>query len=189
VCILLVAYRRGHIPEGETPSITQLEYAIADGLKAVDLEPTEPEYRAGLGQCYAQGGREEEAYSAYREAVRLQPDNSENVFLAGWYAYRTGRLAEAIEASRRATELRTDHPMSFFNLGLALIASGETAAALREYAIGVGICPRQTAEEAHAEISRAAGDLDDLASRRAELRPEIGRARETLQRGLKSASG
>src|SRR5262249_29971214 len=79
VCILLVAYRRGHIPEGETPSITQLEYAIADGLKAVDLEPTEPEYRAGLGQCYAQGGREEEAYSAYREAVRLQPDNSENV--------------------------------------------------------------------------------------------------------------
>src|SRR5262245_61337296 len=29
LCILLVGFRRGHIPEGETRSITQLEYAEA----------------------------------------------------------------------------------------------------------------------------------------------------------------
>ena len=32
LCVLLVALRRGHIPEGETQSITQLEYAAAESL-------------------------------------------------------------------------------------------------------------------------------------------------------------
>jgi tetratricopeptide (TPR) repeat protein len=164
------------------------EEAISDGMKMVELEPESPDYAAALGWVYGEAGREEEALAAYREATRLQPDNADHLSSVGWYAYRTGHLQESIEASRRSSELRTDVPMVLFNLGLALVANGETQAALREYAFGKSVCGRLPPDEAESNVNGALGDLDELAGRRPDLLPAIERVQELMRQPMKSAS-
>jgi tetratricopeptide (TPR) repeat protein len=92
---------------------------LAWGRRWTQAEPGNDDAWFSLGFAYGNLGRNQEAITAYREALRLKPD-----FVEAWcnlgVAYRKlGRYPEAIEAYREALRLKPDHAEAWNNLGAA----------------------------------------------------------------------
>src|SRR5690606_13341858 len=65
--------------------------AIESYEKALELRPRFPGAKLGLGHVLKTVGRQEEAIAAYRECIRLRPDNGETYWsLANLKTYRLG---------------------------------------------------------------------------------------------------
>src|SRR5262249_19658895 len=81
-------------------------------------------------------GRYEEAEAAYREALRLRPDDPEAHYNLGAALSRQGRDKEAQAAYREALRLRLHYPQAHCNLGHALCEQGRFLDALEELRVG-----------------------------------------------------
>ncbi|RMG61162.1 MAG: tetratricopeptide repeat protein [Deltaproteobacteria bacterium] len=74
-----------------------------------------------LGNLYFDANQNAEAVKAYREALRLDPNDPNVLTDMGICLRRLGRADEAIEAFRAAIRLKRDHYQSRYNLGLTLL--------------------------------------------------------------------
>lgn len=80
-------------------------------------EPGKDSAWVGLGVAYGKLGRYQEASEAYREALRLKPDNAITWdYLAFTYG-NLGRYRESVEAYREALSLRPDDADAWNDLG------------------------------------------------------------------------
>jgi Flp pilus assembly protein TadD len=86
-----------------------------------------------LGFAYANLGRHREAIEAYRQALRLKPDDV-NIWLNLGGAYgKLGRYREVVEASRQALRLKPDDADAWINLGIAYGKLGRHREAIAAY--------------------------------------------------------
>jgi adenylate cyclase len=96
----------------------EYERAIAEGERAVDLEPGGWNSHMRYGMSLYYGGRPEEALQALQKAIRLNPVGESSPFFHLGHAYRTtGRLEEAVSEYKKALQRAPDN--IFAHLGLA----------------------------------------------------------------------
>ncbi|MBB4287530.1 tetratricopeptide repeat protein [Roseospira goensis] len=98
-----VLYRRGIAHE----RAGQWDRAEADFLRALELEPNQPEVLNYLGYSWLDRGEHiERAVEMVQEAVRQRPNDGYIVDSLGWGYYLLGRYEAAVTELERAVELR-----------------------------------------------------------------------------------
>ncbi|RMD91692.1 MAG: tetratricopeptide repeat protein [Alphaproteobacteria bacterium] len=101
------------------------EKAEADFLKALELEPDQPQVLNYLGYSYVEMGiKLDEAMELIKRAVAAEPDSGYIVDSLGWVQFRLGDYGEAVVNLERAAELMPTDPIVNDHLGDAYWAVG-----------------------------------------------------------------
>ena len=90
-------------------------------------------------------GKPEEAIGAYREAIRLKPDDADAYANLGDTLNQEGKLEEAIAAYRAAIRLQPDFADAHNNLGNMMANQGKLDEAVAEYRESIRIQPNMAA--------------------------------------------
>ena len=98
-------------------------------------------------------GKLDEAIAAYREAIRLKPDDAEAHYNLGIALSGQGKLDEAIAEYREAIRLKPDYAEAHYNLGIALDGQGKLDEAIAEYREAIRLKPDYA--EAHYNLGIA----------------------------------
>jgi tetratricopeptide (TPR) repeat protein len=107
--------------------------------------PRNADYYIGLGRALEGQHRLDEAESALRESILVEPGYWMTYNSLGSFLFSFGRSDEAVEAYRRVTELAPGNSSGFNNLGAALMTSGNLEAAARAFERSVEIEPGRSA--------------------------------------------
>jgi hypothetical protein len=175
---LLVAPREANAAAGEPH---ELRYAVAleaagrhDEAVALyqrlsDKEPASALVWTNLGNAEARRGRTIEAELAYRQALELEPENTDALNNLAWLLYEQGeRLAEAEELARRAVGLAgADAYLALDTLGRILRAEGRCREAVQSLLAAEQQAPAaaQGREQLALELGLAERDCGDSAWR------------------------
>ena len=110
-----ISYERAH----------QWSKAEADFLKALQLQPDQPDVLNYLGYSWVdQGVRLPEGRAMIEKAVSLRPKDGAIVDSLGWALYRLGDYQSAVKALERAVELKAEDPTINDHLGDAYFQVG-----------------------------------------------------------------
>jgi tetratricopeptide (TPR) repeat protein len=110
----LVAFNLGRVDE-----------AIQLTLRAIQLNPLQPNYRVNLGCFFSAAGRHLEAIANYRQAVQQKPDLFQAHFNLGNEFLDLHRFDEAIASLNDALRVRPNDPQAFNNMALALVRKAQ----------------------------------------------------------------
>jgi tetratricopeptide (TPR) repeat protein len=94
--------------------------AVAEGRRAIELDPNHPSALNNLGIAYFDTEDYEAAEQCYRRALALDPNFAEAYSNLGNALRTTKRLDEAVVAYNRAIALRPNYAEAYNNLGTAL---------------------------------------------------------------------
>jgi adenylate cyclase len=104
----------------------QYEKAIAEGEKAVALNPNADSALVWLGMAMDGVGRSEEAIALHKKAMRLSPFPPSYYYLQLGHAYRsTERYKEAITEYKKALHLTPKNVFAFVGLAICYSLSGQ----------------------------------------------------------------
>jgi len=131
-----------HVDQGmEYHGQGELDKAIAEYEKAIELEPNDADAHRNLGTAYGEQGKWEESAAAYERAIEIDPDFGEAYGdLAAAY-FRLGRIPEALETGEKAIELAPDYATAHNNLGIIYKEQGEYDLAIAEYEKAIELDP------------------------------------------------
>ena len=104
--------------------------AIRDGISN---RQEDADLRNLLGWVYTQAARPSDAEAAYREAIRLDPEEGEHHADLGRMLTRAGRIEDAVSAYREATRLALRDDAPWYELGLLLERTGRVREAESAY--------------------------------------------------------
>ena len=79
------------------------------------------------------------AIEAYKQVIRINPDNAYAHYNLGVAYANLGRYSEEIEAYKQAICFNSDYAYAHYGLGLAYLKIGDTGSALQEYKILKGL--------------------------------------------------
>lgn len=85
---------------------------------ATQLDPSNLDAWAMLGDIYTEQNNYEEAIGIYRRILQTQPNNADCHNYLGYLLWQLDKNDEAIEAYQRAIQLNIDNPIAFNNLGV-----------------------------------------------------------------------
>ncbi len=111
----------------------QVDGAIVQYGKALELEPRYVEARINLGHALAGRGRIDEAIAQYGKALELEPDNALAHNDLGSALTDCGKFDEAIAHFQKALDLKPDYAEARNNLGNAMLGCGEVDEAIAQY--------------------------------------------------------
>jgi TonB family protein len=94
-------------------------------------DPNSFEILIGLGRCYYELRRDDEALALYQEASARNATVWDAQYYAGRIHLENGRYAEAVEPLGKANNLKPDDPDTISSFGIALSKSGRAAEAIR----------------------------------------------------------
>ena len=94
-----------------------------------------------LGSEYLRAGAVQDAITANRRALEIDPSSQEALGNLGVSLVQTGRLTEAIELFRKGTEAHPQHAASYLNLGLAYAARGDLPQATANFRRAIELNP------------------------------------------------
>jgi tetratricopeptide (TPR) repeat protein len=103
----------------------QIDDAITEDRKAIDLKPTYANAQNNLGNALFQKGRRTEAVEHYKKALALEPDFPEPHNNLANALFKEGQIDEAIEQYKRAVTLRPQIAELHYNLGSAYVVKGD----------------------------------------------------------------
>ena len=113
--------------------------AIAEYLRALDLDPVHPEAHFNLGRAYDKLGRMDEAAQEYQAALAIRPNYAKARNNLGVIYMKKGFMEEAVRELEAATELDPINPASYNNLAniLAELERFEEAVSVYHLALGL----------------------------------------------------
>jgi tetratricopeptide (TPR) repeat protein len=126
--------------------------AIQAFLTEATLNPKAGTYHF-IGNAYRYTGKFDEAVTAYRDALRLDPEYTRLFEDLGDAYYGLGRYTQAIDAYRQAIKADPDNVGARFSLSLTELRHGDVKVALEQYQIIQKRDP-DTAEALRREITR-----------------------------------
>ncbi|TLY19830.1 MAG: tetratricopeptide repeat protein [Nitrospirae bacterium] len=137
-------------PDGAPP--------IEGRLEAVRKNPTDPRARLELGVAYAQAEEYDLAMAELVEAIKLNPENRDNLsaranYHLGLVLLALDRASLAVNAFREALRLGWKDAAVYLALGQALAGQGKFEAAIAQYDEALRLAPG--AIEAHAGLGLA----------------------------------
>jgi tetratricopeptide (TPR) repeat protein len=110
-----------------------LDGAIDQHLKTIQINPTCAEAHRHLGKAYKQQGKVDEAIEHYSQSLRLNPTNANVCFSLGLVYQNQDGLDRAIEQYRQALRLKPDYAQAYNNLAIALYQQGKLNEAVQTY--------------------------------------------------------
>ena len=143
---------------------------VEERLEAVRKEPTDPRARLELGIAYAETEEYDFAMSELVEAIRLNPDNKENLsaqanFQLGMVLSTLDRPGLATKAYREALRLGLQEAPVHTALGEALAAERKYEEAIGEYRAALTLSPNSFAARAGLALAlEASGHPDEAIS-------------------------
>jgi tetratricopeptide (TPR) repeat protein len=138
------------------------EEAIKAYRKAISLVPAFPGFWRKLGFVYWMSGQKDQAIAAYKEAVRLQPDDAESHQMLG--DIQLGEPGIAIQEYRQAVQLKPTNAKYRQGLGLALSIKGDFDAAVAEFQEAARLDPKDGESHAYwGEVLQKKGDINGAA--------------------------
>jgi tetratricopeptide (TPR) repeat protein/serine/threonine protein kinase len=105
----------------------RFDEAIAEMLRARELDPLAPGVLQGLGWCYYQSRRFERSLVTFESMLEAVPDFAYGLATYGWALRAVGRFEEAVGASEKALQHSGGGQMFVANLGASYAAAGRTA--------------------------------------------------------------
>ena len=164
--VVLVAAPGAADSPPESPPVKE-QSLVMEKLEAVRQAPTDPRARLALGLAYAEVEEYEFAMSELVEAIRLNPENTENLsaranFHLGHVLLALDRAALAAKAFREALRLGWKEAGVYVALGQALTSQGKFQDAIVQYHEALRLAPG--ASEAHAGLGlalEATGHLEE----------------------------
>ena len=119
----------------------ELEEAIKEFRRAVEIDPAFVEAQSNLGYFLARQGSSQEAIVHLHRALEVEPGfvNAHNT-LGNILADR-GALDEAVEHFRKALQTNPQSAMTHYNLGRALAKRGDAKGAIAQYRQALEIDP------------------------------------------------
>ncbi len=102
----------------------EVEEAIADFQRAVEVSPTYPDIRYRLGRTLERLCRHEEAIEQYRQATACQRDYLDAQVALAFCLLASRRQDEAVAAMQRALELKIQRIRTPFDRGLERLREG-----------------------------------------------------------------
>jgi serine/threonine protein kinase/Flp pilus assembly protein TadD len=97
-------------------NIGQLDQAIAEYLRVIELEPRHSGAYWRLGSIYEQNHQLEKALTALRKAVEIDPQYYKNHRQLGLFYFRQANYEEALKHYRTAVALAPQEPLIHFDL-------------------------------------------------------------------------
>ncbi|HEY4029906.1 MAG TPA: tetratricopeptide repeat protein [Caulobacteraceae bacterium] len=94
------------------------------------------------GFQFLQQGRVEEAWNAFHEALRLDPNQALAHHMVGLIAMQSGQLEMGVESMRRSIALNPNDPVAYGNFANGLRDLGRTEEALGAYARALAMAPK-----------------------------------------------
>jgi tetratricopeptide (TPR) repeat protein len=94
-----------------------------------------------LGNALVAEGKNEEAISRYKTAIKLNPDYAEAYNNLGFALWNKGNTSEAISHFKTAIELKPDFALAHENLGNVLQKNGNTSEAISHYKMAIKLKP------------------------------------------------
>ncbi len=102
----------------------QMDAAIAEFQKALEINPGFFEAQSNLGNALLQKGQVAEARDHFEKAVEIDPDSPISHYNLGNALLRMGQLDGATAQFRKALEIQPDYAEAHNNLGVALLRNG-----------------------------------------------------------------
>jgi arylsulfatase A-like enzyme/tetratricopeptide (TPR) repeat protein len=100
-------------------NLGDLPRALAEAEEALRLDPKSVEGQVTRGLALGALRREADAAAAFREALRLSPDDADALFYLGTVELRAGRAEAAVRILSRLVEKAPDYPRAQATLDLA----------------------------------------------------------------------
>ena len=129
--------------------LTKRQYneAIAEGKRAVEMEPNSAFVHAALAFSLKHAGRPEEAITLYKKAIRLSPiSDSWYISDLGHCYGMLGRYEDAISAFKKAISLSPESPYYHSYLAANYVYTGREIEARAETAKALEIDPKFSSE-------------------------------------------
>ena len=116
----------GHFALGMIQQDTgNLELAIGEFRRALELDPADNEARNRLSLAYDRSGRLLEAETLLKDQIRHNPANWVNYNDLAYFYYAHTQYDQAERLFRTAVQLAPDNPLAFRNLGAIYIEQGK----------------------------------------------------------------
>ncbi|NQE36836.1 tetratricopeptide repeat protein [Microcoleus asticus] len=145
---------------GQLRQELQLTYGEVNEISRPILEKAKAEYQAvlaqqkyNLGNTLKNQGKLEEAITAYRKAIEIDPNFAWAYNYLGLILQNQGKLEEAITAYRKAIEIDPNYTNAYNNLGLILQNQGKLEEAITAYRKAIEIDPNFA--DAHSHLEKA----------------------------------
>jgi tetratricopeptide (TPR) repeat protein len=166
-----------------------VDEAIGDFRKALDLWPDQSKDHNNLGKALVQRGRMAEAMDQFQTALRISPDDPDTETNIGAAFLQQGDADGAISHLQRAVEKWPRYAPAHINLGNALLQKREADAAIAEYGKTLEL-PCDHAETLYSigNALRQKGDVEEaiIQYRTAiGLRPDYANAHNNLANSLR----
>ena len=126
---------------------------LAAFRKAVNREPTDPDYHYILGEALVRMGREAEALPALRDAIGLSPNDPAYCYAHGEALWELGRFEEAVADFREASRLHPADARTLNALGAALTQSGGEREAIGVFQSAIRIDGARSAVHANLGVA------------------------------------
>ena len=108
----------------------QWNRAEADFLKALELQPEQPDVLNYLAYSWVEKGiNQDRALQMLERAVQLRPNSGHIIDSLGWALFKLGKFQDAVPLLERAVELMPEDPVLLDHLGDAYWRVGRTAEA------------------------------------------------------------
>jgi tetratricopeptide (TPR) repeat protein len=130
--------------------IKELDEAIQECRKAIELNPEFADTYFALGAAFAAKSELDEAIAAYRTAIAKGTSFREAHFRLGVALAEKGQLDDAIDAYRKAIDLNLGHAATHFRFGLALAEKQRDNDAIAEYRAAIAHEPHHL--DAHCNL-------------------------------------
>ncbi len=139
----------------------QLDAAVAEGSKAIELDPTLAAAYYNRGLAYDSGHQLTRALADYAKAVELAPGFAEAYNNRGRILGILGKYQEALADLSRAIELRPGDAQAYVNRGNVNAARGRPVQAVADYTRALAIEPGDPATlRSRAAAHFATGELE-----------------------------
>jgi len=166
-------------------SITVFKHAI----KVTDKKyPGFAVVHNNLGIALSADGKNEEASSHFKMAIKLKPDYPKAYNNLGLALFADRKNEEAISHYKMAIKLKPDYPEAHYNLGRALSAGGKNEEAISHYKMAIGLNPDFA--EAHNNLGNAlfcakmTEEAIDYYKKAIRIRPGFALAQKNLETAL-----
>jgi serine/threonine protein kinase/tetratricopeptide (TPR) repeat protein len=98
--------------------------SVREMLRARELDPLNPSIVQGLGWCYYQSRRFEDAITTYQNMLEAAPEFAVGLATYSWILRHAGRAEEAVEVAEKALELSSGGQFFVAGVGAAYAAVG-----------------------------------------------------------------
>jgi len=111
-------------------NLGRVKEASVDINKAVELEPSNVDYRLQQADMYFAGGNVEDSYKALSEAEKLSPDRVDVQLKMGEVMFYSRDYDRSLKCLTRVTEQEPDNQTALFMKGFIYMEKGDTANAV-----------------------------------------------------------